>query len=343
MRKAIILIFDNVHFMPFEYREQTAILETQEQQHWVKHWNQTQHSLNLIWVVKTKEGRHTKDIHQQFTLFPLFITSTDNNIGDTGTASLSESLKSNTTLTELNLRSEDKRNQTHKRHPSTNHSFPPFHHINRQQYWRHGNSIIEWIIEIKHNTHWTLSKEWGQKREDTRKTSTSNSLFSISLLFNRQQDWRKRSNVIEWITEIKYNTHWTQSELWLEKKEDTWKTTPISNPIFSFLFMSTDNKIGDTGAILLSQSLKSNTTLIKLYLGCEDKRISTKTSINESFFSFPFTSTDSNIGDTGTTSLSEVLKSNTTLTELYIRSKNKRKKTYERYSSTNRFFSFILV
>jgi hypothetical protein len=56
--------------------------------------------------VKTKERRYTKDIHQQITLFPF---STGNNIGDRGATSLSESLKSNTTLTELDLRSESKR------------------------------------------------------------------------------------------------------------------------------------------------------------------------------------------------------------------------------------------
>ena len=73
-------------------------------------------------MVKTKERRHTKDIHQQFT-FSILIASTDNDIGETGATSLSEALKSNTTLTELNLNGEDKRKKTHKRHPSTIHSF----------------------------------------------------------------------------------------------------------------------------------------------------------------------------------------------------------------------------
>ena len=35
---------------------------------------------------------------------------------------MSEALKSNTTLTALDLSCEDKRKKTHKRHPSTNHS-----------------------------------------------------------------------------------------------------------------------------------------------------------------------------------------------------------------------------
>ena len=42
----------------------------------------------------------------------MFIKSTDNYIGDTGATSLSGSLKSNTSLTELNLRSEYERNNT---------------------------------------------------------------------------------------------------------------------------------------------------------------------------------------------------------------------------------------
>ena len=68
--------------------------------------------------------------------------STDNSIGETGVKSLSESLKSNTTLTELNLSSEDRRKKAHKRHPSTIHSSFS-HHINREHHWRKRSSIIE--------------------------------------------------------------------------------------------------------------------------------------------------------------------------------------------------------
>ena len=73
-------------------------------------------------MVKAKR-RLTKDIHQQFTLFSIRITSTVNNIGDTGATSLSEALKSNTTLAILYLDRQDKRRKAHKRHPSTIHSF----------------------------------------------------------------------------------------------------------------------------------------------------------------------------------------------------------------------------
>ena len=47
-------------------------------------------------------------------LFFFLIKSTDNGIGDTGAASLSEALISNTTLTKITLDSEDKRKKTHK-------------------------------------------------------------------------------------------------------------------------------------------------------------------------------------------------------------------------------------
>ena len=53
------------------------------------------------------------------------------------------------------------------------------------------------------------------------------------------------------------------------------------------------------------------------------------TSINNSLFSFLFTTTDNKISEVGATSLSEALKSNTTLTVLYLGSEDKRKKTHK--------------
>ena len=46
----------------------------------------------------------------------------------------------------------------------------------------------------------------------------------------------------------------------------------VNKPLFSFLFTSTDNGIGNTGATSLSELLKSNTTLTELNMSCEDKR-----------------------------------------------------------------------
>ena len=91
---------------------------------------------------------------------------------------------------------------------------------------------------------------------------------------------------------------------------------------------STENNIGDTGATSLSDALKSNTTLSNLNLDSEDKRNNTQmASISGSFFPILIQSTDNNIGETGATSLSDVLKSNTTLMKLNLGSEDKRNDT----------------
>ena len=90
----------------------------------------------------------------------------------------------------------------------------------------------------------------------------------------------------------------------------------------------------------MSESLKSNTTLTELNLESEDKRKETqKTSTNNSLYSFLFASTGNNIGDTGATSMSESLKSNTTLTKLDLSGEYKRK-THKRNPPTIHSFSF---
>ena len=82
----------------------------------------------------------------------------------------------------------------------------------------------------------------------------------------------------------------------------------------------------EAGATSLSEALKSNTTLTRLHLWSEDKKKedTQKTSINNSLFSFLFIPTGNKIGDTGAASLSEALKSNTTLTKLNLNGKDKR-------------------
>ena len=44
-----------IHWSVFEWRKQTMTLKKQVHRYWVKHWNQTQRSLHLTWIVKTKE------------------------------------------------------------------------------------------------------------------------------------------------------------------------------------------------------------------------------------------------------------------------------------------------
>ena len=93
----------------------------------------------------------------------------------------------------------------------------------------------------------------------------------------------------------------------------------------------------------MSESLKTNTTLTELYLSGDDKRRHTKDIHQQPLFSFLITSTGINIGDTGATSLSEVLKSNTTLTKLNFGGEDKRKKTQKRRLSTIHNFSLLFT
>ena len=74
------------------------------------------------------------------------------------------------------------------------------------------------------------------------------------------------------------------------------------------------------GATSLSDALKSNTTLTELYLSCDDKERLKRPPSTIYSFPFPFISTGYQIGDAGAASLSEALKSNTTLTELKLAS-----------------------
>ena len=103
----------------------------------------------------------------------------------------------------------------------------------------------------------------------------------------------------------------------------------------------TDNNIGDTGATSLSEALKSNTTLITLYMNRENKKMSKKMSIIKTLFSFCFILTVNEIGDTGATSLSEALKSNTTLTELYLLGEDKGRHTEK--TINNSLFPFFIT
>ena len=113
----------------------------------------------------------------------------------------------------------------------------------------------------------------------------------------------------------------------------------INNPLFPFSSKSTGNKIGERGAKTMSDALKSNTTLTQLDLLCKHKRNNTQmTSINESLFIL-IKSTGNNIGDTGTTSLSDALKTNTTLTKLNLRSEDKRNNTNVIHKQSTLFIS----
>ena len=116
------------------------------------------------------------------------------------------------------------------------------------------------------------------------------------------------------------------------------KKASINNSLFSFLNTSTGNNIGDTGTTSLSEALKSNTTLIELYLDSEDKRKKThKRRPSTIHSSFHVTSTGNDIGNTGATTLSEALKTNTTLTTLYLEGEKQNTKN----KSINKSLLFI--
>ena len=90
----------------------------------------------------------------------------------------------------------------------------------------------------------------------------------------------------------------------------------------------------------LTQTLKTNTTLTKPHQCSKDKKKERKrhpSTIHYSFFLFLFTSTDNKIEERGATSLSEALKSNTTLTELNLWGEDKMKKTHNRSISYSLF------
>ena len=125
---------------------------------------------------------------------------------------------------------------------------------------------------------------------------------------------------------LKSNTTLTKLDLSGENKKKTHKRHPLTNHSFLFLFTSTDNNIGGTGATSLSELLKSNTTLTELNLSGEDKR-NAKDIHQPITLLFLLSLTDNYIGERGATSLSESLKSNTTLKKLDLWGEDKRNKT----------------
>ena len=146
------------------------------------------------------------------------------------------------------------------------------------------------------------------------KNGSEHATITLSHHINRQPNWRHGSNIVEWIIEIKHNNHWTRSDEWRQKKEDTQKHKPIIYPFF--LLSSTGNWIGDSGVTSLSESLKKNTTLIELNLNSKQK---TKGAPKEAFFHNKHTG--NHIEATGAQMLSEMLVKNTSLTALQLRGK----------------------
>ena len=104
--------------------------------------------------------------------------------------------------------------------------------------------------------------------------------------------------------------------------------TSINNHSLPFSLNQSGNSIGDTGTTSLSDALKSNTTLTQLNLGSNLKKKKTTQTpfINNTLTFIPIKLKDNEIGDIGAKSLSDALKSNTTLTKFNLCSKNKTNK-----------------
>ena len=139
--------------------------------------------MNSIYVVKTNERRYTKktSINNSLSLF----ISTGNKIGNRGATSLSKSLKSNTTLTELYLSCEDKRKKTHKRHQQFILSLIFTFTVNKIR----KRGAISLNESLKSNTTLTKLNLGGEnKRRHKRHPSTNHSSFLITPIGNSISD-----------------------------------------------------------------------------------------------------------------------------------------------------------
>ena len=114
----------------------------------------------------------------------------------------------------------------------------------------------------------------------------------------------------------------------------------INKNSFPSYSMLAGNSAEEDGATSWNRSLESYETLTEFNLSGEDKREKTHKLHPSTIHSFSLSSTGNKIGDTGATSLSESLKSNTTLTELNLKGENKRKKTHKLHPSTIHSFHF---
>ena len=253
------------------------------------------------------------------SLPPFLITSTGNEFGDTGATSLSEALKSNTTLTQLNLMGEKKRKKTHKRHPSTNQSFHFLFTSTDNKIGERGSTSLS--EALKSNTTLTtlnLSGEDKRKKTHKRHPSTIHSSFLITLTDNGKFG---DSGAVPLSEALKSNTTLTKLDLSSEDKRKAIHIT-LCLSLVTNLVKSIGTYIHPKGGVALSEALKVNSSLTDLNLDGNNKK---KTyMIFCSFFSY-VVSTDCYFGPSGATALNEALKVNTTLTKLNLDGEHKLK------------------
>ena len=132
-----------------------------------------------------------------------FIKSIGNNIHATEAAVLSDGLKSNTTLTTLNLCCKHTKQQRTWMTPVSSPLFIS-HCVHRELYWRKRGKIFVWRIEDKHNTHSTQSLEW--KTSETAHKLHPSTIYSF-LFSSTQQGMTLETEWRHWLLQWNQTQH----------------------------------------------------------------------------------------------------------------------------------------
>ena len=136
-----------------------------------------------MWV---QSNENTNAFHSQIILFSFCAKWQVNGIGAKGANALGESLKVNTTLTELNLRGKHKQMFITKTCMRTKTLW-----ICRKLHWWCRCTIIEFCIEKEHSADWTRSGWFvkNKRKRGLQKCSVHIALALIHTDSNREQDW----------------------------------------------------------------------------------------------------------------------------------------------------------
>ena len=104
------------------------------------------------WIQKKQHTNDTNGIHQQIHSFPFSLnqqtTRLEKEEQHHWVMHWNQTQHSQNSISKVNTKE-----ATHKWHPSTIHFFFSFSSNNRELHWKIWSNIIEWCIEIKHNTH----------------------------------------------------------------------------------------------------------------------------------------------------------------------------------------------
>ena len=167
--------------------------------------------------MKTKTKEDAKVIWKQITL-PFHNLTTDNTIGETGATSLSEALKSNITLVQLNLSCWDKRRHTEGIH--RNHS--SFHNMTTDNNFRDtGKALLS--EALKSNTTLTkLGLVCGSK-ESTKGINLYHSIISTAL----EVSFVNMHSVFLWVRKV----FCLQSQLWTSVSVSTDSVSTTQSPM----------------------------------------------------------------------------------------------------------------